>query len=359
MLSGFIIGIAFGLAGLVGCGASSDNPGDIDASMDPDIDAPPGSPDARPFADAAPRGPDASATPSTSIRIIVEPDGDDGSEIVAAIKAATTSVHMTMYLLSDTQTIAALIARHKAGVDVKIVLDQNLPTGSSNQNVYNQLVAAGVAVHWALAQFTYTHEKCFIVDGKEAWIMSMNATNSSPSSNREYLAVDDDMADVTEAETIFEGDYAGTPPSTVSGNLLVSPINSRDKLLTLLSEATSTIDMEAEELSDTPIVSSLGTAAHRGIKVRVVLSNETPSAAQTTAVTSLKASGVQLVTVANPDIHAKSIVVDGTTAYVGSENFTTESLQYNRELGVILAIPSEVQKIITATNTDFSNGTAL
>ena len=65
------------------------------------------------------------------------------------------------------------------------------------------------------------------------------------------------------------------------------------------------------------------------------------------------------MSVSRPYIHAKSIVVDGTAAYVGSENFTTSSLQYNRELGVIVTVLSEVQKVLNATATDFSHGTAL
>ncbi len=33
-------------------------------------------------------------------------------------------------------------------------------------------------------------------------------------------------------------------------------------------------------------------------------------------------------------IHAKVIDVDGAKAFLGSENFSTASLEYNRELGV-------------------------
>ncbi len=55
---------------------------------------------------------------SPNVQIIVEPNGNGGSEVVNAINAATKSVHMTMYLLSSTDVITALIARHKAGVDV-------------------------------------------------------------------------------------------------------------------------------------------------------------------------------------------------------------------------------------------------
>ena len=68
--------------------------------------------------------------------------------------------------------------------------------------------AAGVEVVWAPSRFTYTHEKAVIIDGTSAWIMTMNVTFSSPTANREYLALDTDPDDVAEAEAIFQADFA-------------------------------------------------------------------------------------------------------------------------------------------------------
>src|SRR5207244_548991 len=117
----------------------------------------------------------------------------------------------------------ALIAQKNAGRDVKVLLNQNFPVGGSNQTVFTQLQNAGVAVKWAPATFNLTHEKCVVVDGHTAWIMTMNATASSPTANREYLAVDTVPADVQEAEDIFEADYAGTTANT-SGLLVAAPV---------------------------------------------------------------------------------------------------------------------------------------
>jgi cardiolipin synthase A/B len=107
------------------------------------------------------------------------------------------------------------------------------------------------------------------------------------------------------------------------------------------------------------IVSALTTAAHAGVTVRIVLSNDTRDSTENSALTKLTSAGVHVVQLATPYVHAKSMVVDGTTAYVGSENFTYDSLEDNRELGVIFAIPTEVAKITAATSQDFANGTAL
>jgi phosphatidylserine/phosphatidylglycerophosphate/cardiolipin synthase-like enzyme len=267
---------------------------------------------------------------------------------------------MTMYLLSSTAIINALIAQHQAGHEVKVLLNQTFTGGAgSNSQVFSQLQGAGVDVRWAPSSFTLTHEKCVVIDTSTAWIMTMNAAQSSPTANREYLAVDTRPADVAEAEAIFQGDWANTTPST-NGPLAVSPVNSRARVVALLDSSHTSVAIEAEELSDYMVVNSLVNARMmRSVSVKIVLSDITPTPAQTMAVMQLKTAGAQLVTTHTPYIHAKSAVVDGTQAFVGSENFTTGSYQYNRELGVFFNDATEIQKIITATNTDFSNGTPL
>ena len=44
-------------------------------------------------------------------------------------------------------------------------------------------------------------------------------------------------------------------------------------------------------------------------------------------------------------VHAEAIVVDGRRAFVGSDNLLTASLDHNRELGVIVADPSAIQRL--------------
>jgi phosphatidylserine/phosphatidylglycerophosphate/cardiolipin synthase-like enzyme len=307
--------------------------------------------------DTLPSQTDAPA-PTTAVSIIVEPS-DNGTALVNAIKNATTSVHMTMYLLTADKVEDALISAKNAGREVKVILNQTFPTGGdSNQAAFNRLQSAGVQVRWASSSFSLTHSKCVIIDNQAAWIMTMNATDSGLSGNREFLAIDTDPEDVAEAEAIFQADFESTP-ITPSGKLLVAPVNARDRLVTLITSASSTIEMEAEALSDDAIVGRLAYMAGNGVTVKIVLADDPPSADETAARTQLKAAGAQLVKVSNPYIHSKSIVVDGTTAYVGSINFTTGSMTYNREIGVIFTTPAEVQKVLTATRTDFSHGTTL
>jgi phosphatidylserine/phosphatidylglycerophosphate/cardiolipin synthase-like enzyme len=296
--------------------------------------------------------------PSTSnIKVIVEPS-DDGNGILNAIQNAKTSVHMTMYYLSSNSILNALIARKKAGVDVKVILNQTFPDPMmDNTPELNQLSAAGIPVQWAPKAFTYTHAKCVIIDGAEAWIMTMNLTFTSPSQNREFLAVDSDPADVAEAESIFAADFSGVQ-AMPSGRLVLSPSNSRERLTALMNLATQTLDIESETISDTKMVAALQAIKAKGVAVRIVVSDQMGSPAMSQAVSALKQAGIPIVKLGSPYVHAKAMVVDGAAAFVGSENLTQNSLDSNREIGVIMTGPA-VGTVAQTIDADFKAGTPL
>ena len=301
--------------------------------------------------DGAPvRGPD-------TITVTVEPT-DQAQVVLSAIQAAKKSVHMTMYLLNDKRFINALIAQHTAGHDVKVMLNKTFPMNAgTNQATFSTLQAAGVSVGGANPAFTLTHEKCVIIDGASAWIMTMNLETTS-SQNREFLALDNEPGDVKEADDMFAADFAGTP-YVPGGNLLVAPVNARDQLVTFIQSAKTSIDLEGEELSDYKIANALVAAQKAGVKVRAVVADNAPTAAQMSVVAQLKYNGVAIVSLGTPYIHAKAMVVDGAQAYVGSENFTTGSLQYNRELGLITTNAPAAATVGKTIAKDFAAGTAL
>ena len=311
---------------------------------------------------------------STNVHIIVEPNGNHASELVDAINAAKTSIYMTMYQIDNTSIINAIKAQESNGLDVKIVLDGSTTNKSFNTPAYNAFngVHSGTAVWSNTTAFTYTHQKTVILDGKEAWIMTMNLNQSSPDDDREYLAVDDDAADVAEATSIFQADFAKTSVSP-SGALVVAP-GARPDLIALIQSATKSIDIEAEEFSDTNkngIVDAVSSAAQSGIKVRLVIANNSPDATQPAAIAQIKAAGAEVVkfggtssggSASHPYVAAKTLLVDcatGTCArgYTGSENFTAASIEYNRELGVVFSNASELGKIYTTVSADFAAGT--
>ncbi len=308
---------------------------------------------------------------SSNVTILVYPNGHHASELIGAINGATTSVYMTMYEIDDTGVIDAIVAKKNAGLDVQVILDGSTTTKSNNTNAYNAFNTAKIPVIWSSSSFTYTHEKTVMIDHKQAWIMTANAESSVPDSNREYLAIDNDLADVTEAEQIFTADHANTK-ITPSGNLVVADSNARPNLVALIGSAKTSLDIEDEEFSDnnsSGITDAVVAAAGRGVTVRLIVAGGSGTSTQTSALNSVKSAGASVFvsdvssgngSSSDPYIHAKTILVDCasgtcTSGFIGSENMTTGSLEYNRELGVILTDPTQLGVVSTALATDFAN----
>ena len=277
------------------------------------------------------------------------------------INSATSSLDMTMYELVDTTAENDLITLENDGVDVRVILD--VAEKSKNQAAYTALTDAGVGVVWSSTSFTYTHQKTITVDDDESLILSGNLTSTYYTTTRDYGVFDTDANDVSAIVGTFNADYAHTSITPSDGDDLVwSPTDSQSQLVSLVESATTSIDVEEEEFSDTALINALVTDAEDGVAVRVVV--EDPSD-YTSEITKLDNAGAEIVGYPESDalyIHAKAIVVDygesDAAVEVGSMNWTSNSLNNNRELGIILHDSAAETVVEDQFNSDFAGGTS-
>jgi phosphatidylserine/phosphatidylglycerophosphate/cardiolipin synthase-like enzyme len=301
---------------------------------------------------------------SKGVTIQVQPS-DRGAALLAAIRGAKKSVHMTMYLLSNDAVVDALGDLKAQGRDVKVVLNKKFPTnGGDNTRVYEALQARGVPVQWAPSAYTFTHAKTIIIDGEKVVIMTMNLTESSAATNREYIATDTDPEDVADAERMFDADFNNMALSLTS-KLVVSPqganhLDPRSHLTTLINSAKRSLDVEVQSLSDRGIVDAIILAHQANVAVRVVINGDNQlTPAQRDAIDKLKQFGVPVRALERPDLHAKAIVVDEEKLFVGSQNFTGTALFQNREVGLVTDDRAEAAKVRAVIAEDFSKAREL
>ena len=275
------------------------------------------------------------------VQVFVEPSAK-ATPVTQAIAAATKSVWVEVYLLSDRVVIDALENAANRGVDVRVLLETHPYGGGSvsPQEVMQELQAAGVKAEGADPTFHYTHEKAMIVDSATVFIMSCNLTYSglggSSSSDRDYGVIDTNAPDVQEASAIFQADWQRQTPTLADPNLVVSPVNARAKLAALIASAHHTLYVEDEEMYDTQSENDLIAAAQHGVNVELILPTSAASSSASD-VARLTQGGVHVRYISSPYMHAKLIVADSAEAFVGSENFSSTSLDENRELGILLA----------------------
>jgi phosphatidylserine/phosphatidylglycerophosphate/cardiolipin synthase-like enzyme len=63
--------------------------------------------------------------------------------------------------------------------------------------------------------------------------------------------------------------------------------------------------------------------------------------------------GVEIRLAESLYIHAKLMVIDGEAAVVGSQNFTETSLDYNRELAIVITDPSILERCLDVFERDW------
>src|SRR5437764_2830671 len=235
--------------------------------------------------------------------------------------------------------------------------------GTSPSKTLDTLAASGIKTQFTNPSFSLTHEKGTIIDGISAYIMTSNfsrsalggSSGSSGYRNREYGIIDTIQQDVLATEAIFVADWEHSNAQFNDPNLVVSPINSRNDFITLINSARSTLQIEAEEMNDSDIEQALANAAHHGVQVEVILPvvSSTSGDSNSQGIAIIKQSGVQVREDPQLYMHAKIIVVDHKVAFVGSENISTQSLDQNRELGIIVSDSSALNTLQTTFQNDW------
>ncbi|MEV0738763.1 phospholipase D-like domain-containing protein [Streptomyces sp. NPDC050549] len=154
-----------------------------------------------------------SITPTDGDHLLWSPT-DSRSRLLTVINAATKTLDVEELEFSDSTVVNAIVARAKAGVTVRVVLE----TPSSYASEVSAIKAAGgTVVGYSDPNGFYIHAKAMVADyglsTQEVEAGSMNISSNSLSNNRELgiiltgTGVAQSVA--TTIETTFSSDYAG------------------------------------------------------------------------------------------------------------------------------------------------------
>ncbi len=306
-----------------------------------------------------------------ALELLVTPAADH-APFVHAIDGAQRSIDMAMFHLTDREVVEALVRAAQRGARVRVILDAGNLRDRKGEAVRAALERGGVHVQPSSAGFSITHEKMMVIDGARAFITAINLT-APVGVTRDFGVITSVPGIVAEIERVFEANLANattgaaTTPALAEPALVWSPVNARTKLAALIASATRTLDVTVENLGDPEIERALAAAAAHHVVVRVIVPacdknpdphHNIPSAKR------LAAAGIAVHLMGAPEsadqpyMHSKMILADGTTAYVGSVNFSINSTTKARELGIIFANPAAAAQISAAFATDWARATA-
>jgi cardiolipin synthase len=307
--------------------------------------------------------------------------------MIAAIGDAKDHINLETYIFDQDELgirfADLLIARQRAGVTVNVIYD-SIGTMGTPQAFFDKMRDAGIR----LVAFNpinplkligpwepnnRDHRKILIVDGEVGFTGGVNisATYSNSSLFRSKAGRNSKVGwrdthikiegpAVAALQWAFLENWAGQtsvdlpdshffPPLKEAGDKLVRVLASEPggdhdiykAYILAIQEATKTVHItSAYFVPDAQILQALGDAARRGVDVKIILPGVTDSGlvfhAAQSFYTEMLASGIRIYQLQIAVLHAKTAVVDGVWATVGSTNIDTRSFLHNSEINVVV-----------------------
>ncbi|AOV18775.1 hypothetical protein BJI67_16170 (plasmid) [Acidihalobacter aeolianus] len=265
------------------------------------------------------------------MHLYIEPNAGT-QPVVQVIEDARKSVDLNVYYLSDKQILRALHAAARRGVEVRVMLDRH-PYRMRRYKIereYREVEATGAKVKFSPDRFRYDHAK-YVCSLSRCEIGTANYSWSAFHRNREYLLTSDATPVVQAARAVFNADWHETRAGTAPRRVLVLSPGSTAALVEAIRQP-GPVDIEQEELdTDRPIMRALRDG---GDRIRLILPHSAERADRQ-RIRELRQSGVRIRFMPRSTyMHAK-LILGRHMAFVGSENFSWNSLNHNREMGLL------------------------
>jgi cardiolipin synthase A/B len=263
----------------------------------------------------------------------IEPNDGPGP-LTTRFAQATTSIDYVPFGLDDPSILQSLVDARGRGVQVRVMLEPS--RAKAGDPWIKKLQDAGVETRSTNPAFALTHTKYAVVDGNRGLVLTFNSAAADLSSRRDFAAEDDDSQDAAFLEHLFEADWDRVATGPIPAGFAVSPDNSDEVLATLLGTAQRTLDVYAQKLLPSAQLDAVREAAARGVTVRILRAPPGPFDPVLEFLQgSLRGVPLQIQVSRGPRVHAKVMVVDGSTVFMGSENIEDNRGEQRREIGII------------------------
>lgn len=296
--------------------------------------------------------------------------------LIRAIDAAKSSIRLGICNISDPEVGDALAAAETRGVRVRVIVDRaDYLAKAPEQAEVDGLLRRGVSVHLSNPVFPQSFEKELVIDRRRVLIMTLCIVPATFEDTRDMGLVLADGPILREVSSVFDADWAASaPPGQPAppfnptprlrvANLIWGPADATSKLSRLIGTASRTIDATSELLGDPYLEGQLVAAAHRGVRVRMICPVDTRAGTSNAAdIALLEGQGIEVRVTPDPNppagalpyMHAKTMIVDGRTAYVGSVDLETTAATQSRELGILARRKGLVARIARQFHEDWS-----
>jgi phosphatidylserine/phosphatidylglycerophosphate/cardiolipin synthase-like enzyme len=276
------------------------------------------------------------------VEILIQPEDGIGP-LLAAIARARKTIDMTIFRLDLDPVRKALEAAVRRGVTVRtLVAHTNNGGQAALRNLEQRLLDAGISVCRTADDLVRYHGKPLIIDRSSLYLLGFNYTRADIERSRSFGIVTRKRRLVHEAMRLFDADAGRQPFVPRNGDLVVSPLNSRDRLTVFIRKARRQLLIYDPRVADTAILRLLEERAASGVDVRIL-------GGTTKSRTTLRVQPYP-----GKRLHVRAIIRDGRRAFVGSQSLRKLELEGRREVGLLFQDRRVVKQMLEVFEEDWS-----
>ena len=204
-----------------------------------------------------------------------------------------------------------------------------------------RLLGAGVTVSRTADDLVRYHDKLLIIDRRVLYALSFNFTHLDMDHSRGFGIVTKKAGLVQEALKLFEADVARKPYEAGIDSFVVSPVNARKQLTSLIQRAKKELLIYDPKIADPAIRRALSNRIEKGVVIKVI------------GAVGRKSHFLDVRPLAGLRLHARIIIRDRREAFLGSQSLRVAELDSRREVGIIVRESKVVSGLVQAFEADW------
>lgn len=257
------------------------------------------------------------------LKLQVQP-GDGIDALVKAIDGARKTIQIMIFRFDQKVIEAALDRASDRGVFVHALIAFTNRGGEDRlRRLEGRLLERGITVARTADDLVRYHAKFIIVDGATLFVLAYNFTHLDIERSRSFGALTDDRELVREAQRLFECDVKRLRYKAGSPRFVVSPVNARAELERFIKGTKRELLIWDPQVSDKQMLVAIESRRNAGVVVRII------------GKVSEKKTLLQWRRFTRMRLHTRTILRDGTSAFVGSQSLRKLELDERREVGII------------------------
>jgi cardiolipin synthase A/B len=246
--------------------------------------------------------------------------------LIDVIRGARERITLSLFRCNDDEIFAELAAATARGVVVEALVTSRAKGGRKRlQKLWRALSDTGAALSAYTDPVVKYHPKYLIADDGPAIVASLNFTRKCFNKTCDALVVTHDPAVVADLRRLWTADRDRQPmPDGLADRLIVGPERARRQFTALIDRARASIRIIDAKLSDPELISVLNAKRAAGLSVEVY-------------------SGKRVVGLKS---HGKIMLIDDETLVVGSLALAALSLDFRREVAIVVTDKAAVAQAV-------------